>query len=144
MSTAATSLADVTEPIAAVRFYMDSFNKSDVEGMAAVCEDPMTILDGMAPHVWHGPTAAADWFGDAMTEGEHLGAADYFVELGEAKHNQVTGDSAYVVFATTMTFKLKGTPITQSGAFFTAALRKNNDGWRLASWAWTKGSAQPG
>src|SRR3954451_22024164 len=98
MSTASISPASVAEPIAAVRLYMDSFNKGDFEGMAAVCTDPMSILDGMAPHVWHGPTATADWFADAMTEGEHLGATHYFVELGEALHNQVTGDNAYVVF----------------------------------------------
>lgn len=132
----------MTEPMAAVHQYIDSFNKGDAKGMAAVCVVPMSILDGMAPHVWHGPTACEDWYRDAMTEGEHLGATDYSVELGEPKHNNITGDSAYVVVPTTMSFKLKGTPITQSGATFTVALRKLDDGWRIASWAWTKGTAQ--
>jgi len=103
----------------------------------------MSILDGMAPHVWHGPTAPEDWYRDAMTEGEHLGATEYFVTLGDPKHNNVTGDSAYVVLPATITFKLQGKQITQTGAFFTVALRKLDEGWRIASWAWTKGAVQP-
>jgi len=102
----------------------------------------MSILDGMAPHIWHGPTACEEWYRDAMTEGEHLGATKYAVILGEPKHHNITGDSAYIVFPTAMTFKLKGQQITQSGAFFTVALRKVAEGWRIASWAWTKGTAQ--
>ena len=142
MSTASTPQSDTTEPMAVVRDYIESFNKGDVSNMAALCADPMSILDGMAPHVWHGPTACQDWYRDVLVEGEHLGARDYFVELGEPRHVNVTGDNAYVVVPTTMSFKLHGTPITQTGATFTVALRKFNDSWRLASWAWAKGTAQ--
>ena len=139
----ATPMPDTTGPAATVRRYIESFNRDEPKGMAAMCAVPMSILDGMAPHVWHGPTACEDWYRDAMTEGEHVGATDYSVTLGDLKHNNITGDSAYVVFPTTMTFRLQGRQITQSGAFFTVALRKLNEGWRIASWAWTKGTAQP-
>ena len=135
MSTAST-------PLATVHDYIAGFNKGDVKSMAAMCAVPMSILDGMAPHVWHGLTASQDWYRDVLIEGEHLGAGDYFVELGEAKHVNITGDSAYVVVPTTMTFKVHGKPITQTGAFFTVALRKLDDGWRIAAWAWAKGTAQ--
>jgi ribosomal protein L21E len=50
-------MADTTDPIAAVRHYIDCFNKGDVVAMAATCDVPMSILDGMPPHVWHGPAA---------------------------------------------------------------------------------------
>ncbi len=143
MSTAPTAQPDTSEPMAAVRHYIESFNKGDAKAMAAMCAVPMSILDGMAPHVWHGPTACEDWYRDAMIEGEHVGAADYSVKLGEPKHNNITGDSAYVVVPVTMSFKLQGVQITQSGAFFTVALRKLSEGWRIASWAWAKGTAQP-
>jgi hypothetical protein len=143
MTSAPTAVPDTTEPVAAVRYYIESFNKEDPKAMAAMCAVPMSILDGMATHVWHGPTACEDWYRDAMTEGEHFGVTDYFVTLGEPKHNNITGESAYVVFPTTMTFKLQGKKITQSGAFFTVALRKLGEGWRIVSWAWTKGTAQP-
>jgi len=76
-----------------------------------------------------------------LTEGEHVGAKGYHVALGKPLHANVTGDAAYVVVPATMTFKLKGKQVTQSGALFTVALRKLPAGWRLASWAWAKGTA---
>jgi hypothetical protein len=108
--------------------------------MAGSFADPGSILDGMAPHVWHGPTAAQDWYRDVLIEGKHRGASDYFVTVGEPLHNNVTGDSAYIVLPATMTFKLGGKQVTQSGAIFTVALRKLADGWRIAAWAWAKGT----
>jgi ketosteroid isomerase-like protein len=129
------------QPVSAVRQYIDAFNRGDAKAMAAMCADPMSILDGMAPHVWHGPTATQDWYKDVLAEGEHLDAKGYHVTLGKPLHANVTGDAGYVVVPATMTFKLKGKKVTQSGAFFTVALRKLPAGWRLASWAWTKGTA---
>jgi len=56
--------------------------------------------------------------------------------VGAPLHNNITGDSAYVVVPATMTFKVGGKQVT--GAFFTVALRKFAEGWRIAAWAWTK------
>ena len=127
-------------PMAAVRPYIDGFNKGDAKGLAATFAETGSILDGMAPHVWLGPTAAQDWYRDALAEGKQHGASDYFVTLGEPLHNNVTGDSAYVVFPATMTFKVGGQQIMQSGAVFTVALRKLTEEWRIAAWAWAKGT----
>ena len=140
MSTASRSPLDTAEPMAAVRHYIEGFNQGDVRAMASLCAVPMSILDGMAPHVWHGPTASDDWYRDVLVEGEHVGAADYFVALGEPRHVNITGENAYVVVPTTMTFKVKGKEFTQTGATFTVALRRLNEGWRIAAWAWTKGA----
>ena len=128
------------DPMATVRQYIDTFNREDSKAMAAAFATQGSILDGMAPHVWQGPTAAQDWYRDVLLEGEHAGASGYFVTLDEPRHVDVTGDSAYVVAPATMTFKVNGTQVTQSGAIFTVALRKLADGWRIASWAWVKGS----
>ena len=133
-------MTDTTDPMATVRRYIDCFNRGDAKGMAAAFAVPGSILDGMAPHVWHGPTATEDWYRDVLTEGEHAGASGYVVTLGEPKHVNVTGDSAYVVVPASMTFNVRGTQIKQTGAIFTLALRKGTDGWRIASWAWAKGS----
>ena len=95
----------------------------------------------MAPHLWMGPTACQDWFKDVKMEGEHHGASDYFVTLGEPLHNDTTGDAAYVVVPATMTFEVKSNQVTQTGAQFVVALRKFSDGWRIAAWAWAKGTA---
>ena len=40
-------MASTTDPMETVRHYVDCFNKSDVNGMAAACDVPMTILDGI-------------------------------------------------------------------------------------------------
>ena len=74
-------------------------------------------------------------------EGKQHGASDYFVTLGEPLHNNITRDSAYVVVPATMTFKVRGQQVTQTGATFTVALRKLAGAWRIAAWAWSKGSA---
>jgi hypothetical protein len=88
--------------MAAVRQYIDGFNKGDVAVMAETFAAPASILDGMAPHAWLGPTAAKDWYTDVLIEGKQHGASDYFVTLGEPLHNNVTGDSAYLVVPATM------------------------------------------
>jgi len=125
--------------VAAVGRYIAAFNKGDPDAMGACFAVPGTILDGMAPHLWHGPTATQDWYRDVLVEGEHLGASGYHVTLGAPLHADVTGDAAYVVSPATMTFKFKGQQVTQTGAFFTTALRKVAGDWRIAAWAWAKG-----
>ena len=81
-------------PLGAVRQYIDGFNNGDAQAMAATFAVPATILDGMAPHIWHGPTATQDWYADVLKEGEQHGASGYIVTLGEPLHNNITGDSA--------------------------------------------------
>jgi ketosteroid isomerase-like protein len=135
-------VASDNDPVAAVRQYVDAFNNADPHAMAAVCADPMQILDGMSPHVWQGPTATVDWWRDVLTEGEHLGASAYHITVGEPHHVDVTGEYAYVVVPATMSFDLRGKNVTQTGAVYTVALQKVDGQWRLAAWAWAKGSTK--
>jgi len=79
-------------------------------------------------------------YSDVLTTTKREGATDFFVSLGEPLHADVTGDSAYIVVPATMSFKVRGKQITQSGAVFTIALRRVADEWRIAAWAWAKGT----
>ena len=115
---------NATDPMAAIGSYLNAFNRGDSEGMAAMFTVPGSILDGMAPHLWQGPTATQDWYRDVLIEGQQHDATDYVVKLGEPLHNNVTGDSGYVVVPASMAFKVHGKQITQTGAVFTFALRK--------------------
>ncbi|OBJ00276.1 hypothetical protein A5624_08840 [Mycobacterium sp. 1482292.6] len=133
-------MAGSDDPMAAVRAYIDAFNEGDVAGMATACADPMQILDGMPPHVWQGPTAAEDWYTDAMAEGEHLGVTDYHIGLGEPKHVDVTSDYAYVYVPATFDYNRQGKAVNQTDAGFTVALRRIEGNWRLTAWAWSKGN----
>lgn len=126
--------------MAAVLHYVAAFNNGDVTAMAAACADPMQILDGMSPHVWQGSTASEDWWRDVLTEGEHLGASGYHIDLAQPRHVNVTGDYAYVVVPASMTFTLAGKQVTQTGSVYTVALRRVDGDWRLTAWAWAKGS----
>lgn len=132
----------ITDPMAAINQYINAFNKGDGDGMAATFAVSGSILDGMAPHVWVGTSVSRDWYRDVLLEGEQHGASDYFVTLGEPLHNNVAGDNAYVVVPATMTFKVQGQQVTQTGAVFTVGLRKLAEGWRIAAWAWAKGIRQ--
>ena len=125
---AVAALADAPEPMAAVRQYVDAFNKGDVQAMSVNCATPATILDGLAPHVWQGPTACRDWYRDVLAAGAKEGATGYFVTLGEPRHVDITGDRAYVVVPATMMFNMHGKQLTQSGSTFTVALRKLAEG----------------
>ncbi|OAN38079.1 YybH family protein [Mycolicibacterium iranicum] len=127
-------------PFDTVARYVDAFNDADVDAMAIECADPLQILDGMAPHVWQGPTATRDWWRDVLTEGEHLGASGYRISLDEPRHVDVTGESAYVVVPATMTFDLNGLSRTQTGSTFTVALRRQDGAWLMTAWSWSKGA----
>lgn len=129
-------------PMNVVKEYVSAFNRGDIKTMAGRFTVPAFILDGLAPHVWHGATAGIDWYRDVLAAAEHEGARDYFVSLGTPLHASITGDSAYIVIPANMTFKLRGRQIAQSGAILTVALRKLADSWRIAAWAWSKGTVR--
>ena len=134
------SLSSAAEPMAAVQKYIDAFNKGDVKGMTATCDSPASILDGMWPHSWQGPTACEDWYKDVLATGKEEGATDYVVTLDTPRHVDVKGDRAYIVVPATMKFKIHGKEVMLKGSTMTLALRKVGDEWRIAAWAWAKGT----
>src|SRR5262245_52927543 len=113
---------NATDPMVAIRHYIDAFSMGDIEAMASVFSVSGSILDGMAPHLWVGPTAPRDWYADVLAEGEHHGASGYCLTLGEPVQNNVTGDSAYVVAPGSLAFQVKGRPVPGTPGIFTVAL----------------------
>ena len=127
-------------PIATVRRFVDAFNRLNAEEMTACFTKPSFILDGLAPHVWAGSSAPADWCRDALAESAHLGVSDFEIELDEPLHDNVTGDAAYIAVPATMNFKVKGQARTQPRASLTLALARQDGRWLIRAWAWTKGA----
>lgn len=127
------------EPLAAVQKYIAAFNDGDETAMSSMFATDGVIVDGMAPHVWLGPSAAKDWYRDVQVEAGHHGASGYAVTLDEPLHHDITGDTAYLVIPATMRFSVRGAQVMQTGAHFTVALCRVTAGWRIAAWAWTKG-----
>ena len=52
------------------------------------------------------------------------GGVSYVVEVDEPLHNDVSEDTAYLVFPATLRSRLNGAEIVQTGAVFTIALPK--------------------
>ena len=126
------------EPMTTVHRYIAAFNDGDADAMAACFADPGSILDGMAPHVWIGTTAARDWYRDVLIEGEHHGASGYSLTLGEVQRNDLNGGSAYLIFSAELTFDLTGQHMATPG-LFTVVLHNVAGSWKIRAWAWAKG-----
>lgn len=122
-----------------VRRYVAALNDCDPVAMAALCANPMQILDGMAPHVWQGKEASAQWWAAVLVEAEHRGTGDYRITLDEPRHVDISDRYAYVVVPATMAITREGRPHVQTGAMFVAGLRDIDGVWRLTAWSWAKG-----
>jgi ketosteroid isomerase-like protein len=129
---AATDKSDV---MALIHLWVDSFNKGDAKSMAAACTDEASIIDDFPPHEWHGPGTCAKWLSDfeAMTKAGEV--TDSVVTVGKPAHVDVTGDVAYVVAPTTLSFNKQAKPVKETGTI-TLALKKGSAGWRITGWAW--------
>ena len=131
------------DPMSTVRSYIEAFNRADVKGLAENFAVPGSILDGMPPHVWQGRTATQDWFRDAQAMAKKQNVTEErLVVTGEPLKKEVTGKSAYIVLPVTFSYKMNGKLVNQTGAYFTIALTQATGAWRIASWAWTKGTTE--
>lgn len=126
-------------PTAAVRRYVDAFNAGDEDQLAACFTAEGFILDGMAPHVFAGPSATRDWYRHAIAASEPRGITNFHMMLGAPTHDASVGDVAYFAAPATLSFEVHGQHVAQAGATFTVALRKVNGEWLIQAWAWTRG-----
>jgi hypothetical protein len=70
------------DALSTVHRYLDAFNEGDVKGMAGAFAAQGSIVGGMPPHVWQGPTAAEDWYKDVFINTKKEGASEFFVSIG--------------------------------------------------------------
>jgi len=132
---AASEQDEVMKP---VRQWVDSLNKGEPNNAIAVCAEQTSIVDEFPPHEWHGPGTCAKWVADLTVFNKSLGLTDGIVTLKKPKRIDVTGDRAYVVVPTDFRFKENGKPGAEIGALFTVALHKEQAGWRITGWAWSR------
>ena len=129
-----------TEVVAAVHRYFDNLynDKDKLETALSVCDSHVSILDEFPPHVWHGPTACADWWKALNAYNEKNGIRDGDAKLGTPWSVDVTGDRAYFVAPATYTYTQQGKTVKESRAVFTVALKHTPAGWRITGWTWSK------
>jgi len=130
----ASETADVT---AVVHRYLDNLGEKTLPTALALCDSPVSIIDEIPPHEWHGPTACADWFNALDAYNEQNGITDGDVTLGTPWDVDVNGDRAYFVAPMTYTYKQHGKAVKES-ASFTVALKRTQAGWRITAWAYAK------
>ncbi|MDP9017794.1 MAG: hypothetical protein M3N19_05695 [Candidatus Eremiobacteraeota bacterium] len=130
--------SEKTDVVASVHQFIDGFNKGDAATALAACASPVSIVDEFPPHAWQGRTACKDWSNDYNTDAKKKDLTDGIVTLGKPRRVDVTGDRAYAVVPATYTYKLHGKHVTESGAFFTVALRRAGSRWLITGWTWTR------
>jgi hypothetical protein len=131
--------SEKTDIMATVKQYMDGFNKGDKDAMTEACAAQASIIDEFPPYAWQGETACADWWNDNEAFGKKNEITGEKVAVREPRHTEITGDRAYVVVPTILTYKQHGKPGTEAGAVWTFALQKVSAGWRITGWAWAQG-----
>jgi len=127
--------SEETDVLAPVRQFIDGFNKGDIKMAEAACLDQIFIIDDFPPHAWSGSDAISNWLHDLDTFEKKSGTSDASVTLDKPQHVKVTGDRAYVVVPTKLSYKKRGQPINENGVM-TLVLHTGADGWRIAAWAW--------
>jgi ketosteroid isomerase-like protein len=130
--------SEKTDLVATVHQFFDNVDEKTLPKALAVCDSPVSILDEFPPHVWHGPTACADWFKGLVDYNQKSGITDGVATLGAPWTVDVTGDRAYVVLPAVYTFKQHEKPVNEAHAVFTVALRKTGAGWRITAWTWSR------
>lgn len=128
---------------APIHQFIDSFNNGDSEAAAAAhATGGVQIVDEFPPYHWQGEDAFKTWANDFDSDATKNGISNPWVTLGDTVRQEVDGNNAYVIVDAVYTFKQKGAAMREA-AQMTFALRKQDDGWRIAGWTWTGPAPQP-
>jgi hypothetical protein len=142
---AAPALAQTaTDPavLAPIKQLSEGFNSNSPAKIAGAHVASPIILDEFAPYSWSGATAVPAWGADFGKFAVSRGVLGGVVQINDPTLAEVNGDHAYVVAPSVITFKTKDGQMKNAGTF-TFALVKQADGWKIQSWAYTRGAALP-
>lgn len=128
------SASERDDVLSVVHQWIDALDKGDMKTFVGLCSDHTVILDGMSPYQWQGEGACANWWSDASKDTE---ITDISVTVGKPLQIRITDARAYVVTRDSLTYKMGGKPMEQTGAIHTFVLQKGNSGWRIIGEAWS-------
>lgn len=133
--------SDKADVMAVLHQWVEGFNKGgDMKSALSACADQAAIVDSIPPYAWHGAGACAKWLNDYDAFEKTNEVTEASGSLGKVRHIDITGDQAYVVAPMTLTYKVKGKPMKETGAIWTVALHKEASGWRITGWSYTEGA----
>src|SRR6185312_8628535 len=116
--------------VKALHTFIDTFNKGDIAGAAAVNAPDEVIIDEPPPHLWKGPGAFQAWVADLGKDAAAKGETHQVVTLGPVVREQIDGDVAYIVMKVTFTYLQKGKPIVEP-AQFVSVVAKQGGAWKI-------------
>lgn len=125
-----------TDVMSVVHQWADGFNKGDVKSIARSCADQSSVIDDFPPREWHGAGACSRWFNDFQTFAKGAEIAKPAINIGKIWHIDVTGEVAYFVASTTLTYQKNAKP-TKLRATITAILQKGAVDWRITALTWS-------
>jgi hypothetical protein len=128
--------------MAPVNQLADGFAHNDGAKIFGAHAPSPTIIDEFAPYFWTGPAAVQGWGGDFAKFSAGVGVTGGSVALAAPTTFEVSGDHAYVVCPSVITFTTKTGQMKNAGSF-TFALVKMGDAWKVQSWAYARGVALP-
>jgi ketosteroid isomerase-like protein len=121
-----------------IKKFVDTFNKGDMAGAASThaAEADLTIVDEVAPFVWHGAQAFQAWATALDADAKKRGITEPGVTIGVPTRTESDGTVAYVIVPAVYSFKEKGVAMRES-AQMTFVLKKGANGWLIHGWTWT-------
>jgi len=133
------SAALSNDPMSAIEAFRAAMIAGDAKGLAdAHVEGDVAIIDNVAPFIWKGPTAVADWMLSMTLYFEERKIRDGCIVYRSPITKLVDGDQAYAVVPAVWSYKSKDIPIRHA-ATITFALRRTSAGWKIAGWSWNRG-----
>ena len=127
-----------SDPMAAVEAFRTAITQGDAQRISdAHVKGDAAIIDNVAPYIWKGPTAVADWMLGMTVNLEERGISDGSVVYGDPIANSIDGDHAYVVVPAVWSYKAKSIPMRDT-ATIAFALRRTPAGWKIAGWSWNR------
>ena len=127
---------DTASVISMIQRNADYDNAGDTKHSVADYAPDAVIIDSIAPYIWRGKDAYAQWWRAALGDMRKKGMSEPFTKLLSPSHVEINGDRAYAVFPVIFTFKKLGKP-QQQRATLTYALIEVAGRWRITGWAWS-------
>ena len=131
---AALAAGDDADVMAAINGFNDALNAQ--KPTAPYLAASQTAIDEFAPYHWSGADGVKSWgeaFGAFMQSG---GISEPLLKLDQPSRIEHDGTHAYAIIPAEFTFKQKGRPMHEHGAF-AFALDQTADGWKIAGFSWS-------
>jgi len=132
-SAAADAASERDAVMSIIHQWIDAANRGDERTFVALCAEQATIFDDFSPYKWQAPDACSSWWRDAHKDPD---TTDFVLTVGRPLQIYMETDRAYVVTRDSITFKVKGEPMRQTGSIHTFVLEKSSAGWRITGKAW--------